>query len=150
MTVTDLGPLLGGWSGPGQGHYPTIADFAYVEHLDLVASPKGFVVVTQRTTNPDGTVPMHAETMYLRPGPDGAVEAVVAQPTGLVEVHHGTFDGRVLDVSSVQVSGTGTAKVPEAVRRRMQVDGDVVVVDLWMAWDGHPLTHHLRSELVAR
>lgn len=89
---------------------------------------------------------MHAETGYLRPTPDGA-ELVVAQPTGLVEVHAGAWDGEVLELRCLQVGRAPSAKDVRSVRRRFVLQGDTLVIDLWMAHAETPETHHLHAEL---
>ncbi|RMH75289.1 MAG: FABP family protein, partial [Actinomyces sp.] len=81
-----LGPLVGRWRGRGRGRYPTIEDFAYLEELEFTAAPKPFVVLSQRTKDAATGEPLHVESGYLRPRPDGGVEGVIAQPTGITEV----------------------------------------------------------------
>ena len=41
---------------------------------------------TQKTWKAASGVPMHAESGYWRPRPDGSVDVVIAQSTGLAEV----------------------------------------------------------------
>ena len=41
---------------------------------------------SQKTWKLDSREPMHAESGYWRPKPDGTIEVVIAQSTGLVEV----------------------------------------------------------------
>lgn len=108
--------------------------------------------MTQRSRHADGGAPLHAEAGYLRAVGDGAVELVVAQPSGIVEVHTGTAastpDGLVLELDSVRVETTPAAKPVTAVRRRLAVAGSKMVSELWMAAMGETdLVHHLRSEL---
>ena len=75
---------------------------------------------------------------------------VLVQPTGLVEIHEGVFDGQTLALELRSLAGTSTAKLPEAVRRRFAVNDGVLSYDLWMAYSGHPLTHHLHADLRAQ
>ena len=147
-----LAPLLGNWEGTGHGEYPTIDSFGYVEDLTFTPVPgKPIVVMAQRTTlSADGS-PSHAETGYLRPQPDGTVELVVAQPSGVLESLVGsvtaTDDGVALDLESVGILLSPTAKSVTATRRRLTVAGDRLESDLSMAAVGLELTHHLRAEL---
>lgn len=157
MTAPDLHPdaaplagLLGTWEGQGHGDYPTIDPFDYVETVTFGHVGKPFLAYSQRTrrlTAEGPAEPLHAETGYLRPVGDGHVELAIAHPTGIVEVHAGTFAGGVLDLASDAVATTRTAKDVRSVRRRVEVDGDVLRYDVWMAAVGHPETHHLRAEL---
>jgi hypothetical protein len=146
-----LAPLLGTWRGPGEGHYPTIDDFAYLEELTFSHVGKPFLAMTQRTRDKQTDAPMHAEVGYLRPQPNHGMELVLSQPSGLVEIHNGRveeIDGTlVLDLRTERVEGTRTAKPITEVRRRLEVHGDVLVSEMWMAAMGQPLTHHLRAEL---
>ena len=94
---------------------------------------------------------MHAEVGYLRPQPSSAIELVLAQPTGVVEIHAGSVEeksgGVIVDLRTERVEGTRTAKPITEVRRRLEVTGDSLKVDMWMAAMGEPLTHHLSAEL---
>lgn len=145
----DLGrlrALLGSWSGGGEGHYPTIEPFRYRETISFGHAGKPFLVYQQRTQHPDSGAPMHTETGYLRPVEDG-VELVLAQPTGLAEIHVGGWDGQALELHTREVARTPTAKPVRSVRRRITVEHDVLVYDLWMAHADTPETHHLHAEL---
>lgn len=146
-----LAPLLGTWRGPGEGHYPTIDDFRYLEELTFTHAGKPFLAMNQRTRDSRSDAPLHAEVGYLRPQPHAGIELVLTQPTGVVEIHAGsvTEDGATvtLDLRTERVEGTRTAKPISEVRRRIRVDGDTLVTDMWMAAMGQPLTHHLRAEL---
>ena len=152
----DPDVLVGTWMGGGAGDYPTIEPFTYRETVDIATVPgKPFLAYTQRTSHPDTGAPMHAEVGYLRfpasEGPQQPAEMTVAQPTGVTECHRGTVeptaDGVVLDLASVSVGCTPTAKEVTSVRRRIVVAGDVLTYDLWMAAVGQPDTLHLHAEL---
>lgn len=164
----DPGVLVGTWVGGGEGRYPTIEPFTYLETVSIASVPdKPFLTYTQRTTHPDTGAPMHTEVGYLRfpppagdpaaaPAPDSTAwrpaELTVAQPTGVTECHTGSLrpgDGGVVvvDLASVSVGCTPTAKEVTSVRRRLVVRGDVLAYELWMAAVGQPDTLHLRAEL---
>lgn len=156
MAGADLAGLevfAGRWAGQGEGHYPTIAGFAYREEVDLLPGPKPFLTYASRTWNLATGAPMHVECGYLRPAAGGAVELVLAQPTGIAEVHTGRLEaagadgGAAVAFEPVALALAPTAKDVRQVRRRVQVEGGVLSYDLWMAHAGTPLTHHLRAEL---
>lgn len=44
------------------------------------------IAYTQKTWKLNSGEPMHAENGYWRPKPDGSIEVVIPQSTGLVEV----------------------------------------------------------------
>ena len=52
-----------------------------------------------------------------------------------------------MDLTSVQVFGTATAKSVTATTRSYSVDADTLSYDVSMAAVGEPLTHHLHAEL---
>lgn len=145
--VAPLQVLLGTWVGEGQGDYPTIEPFSYREEVTFGHVGKPFVAYGQRTwRQPDG-FPLHAEQGYLRLPAWDRAEMTVAHPTGLVEVLEGTWDGRLLVLTSTVVSRTSTAKPVTEVERRVTVEGDVLTYTVAMAAMGLPLTHHLAATL---
>lgn len=89
--VAPLAYLLGTWRGQGQGCYPTIRSFSYTEELQFTHSNPHKPVIayaqkTWRSPGGPGAEPMHSESGFWRLKPDGSVEVVIAQSTGLVEV----------------------------------------------------------------
>lgn len=142
--------LLGTWRGAGTGEYPTIDDFAYTEEALFGHVGKPFLTYVQRTRDVDGA-PLHAESGYLRAVGAGRVELIVAQPSGIVEIHQGTVrttaGGGRIELRSVHVAGSPTAKEVSAVHRDLEVAGDVLGYTLDMAAVGRPLGHHLTAEL---
>ncbi|MBT8166069.1 MAG: FABP family protein [Acidimicrobiia bacterium] len=149
----DLHPLLepirflvGSWHGTGRGEYPTIESFGYREDVSFLAGPgKPFLFYTQRTRS-EADAPLHSEAGYVRMTPDGP-ELVVAQPTGLVEVHGGELTGTTLVFESTTVGATETAKAVERVVRRITGAGETLSYTLDMAYAGVPLTVHLAATL---
>lgn len=149
--VAVLAPLLGTWTGAGDGEYPTIEDFAYLETITFGHVGKPFVAYSQRTTHPETGLPMHAETGYLRVPRPGSIEVMLAHPTGLAEIDEGAVTGAdgtlVIDVRSVSVSATATAKDVETTERTISVNGDDLSYTFRMAAVGQPLQRHLAATL---
>ncbi|MCC5947871.1 MAG: FABP family protein [Nitriliruptoraceae bacterium] len=146
--LASVSGYLGVFEGDGAGDYPTIEAFRYREQVSFGHVGKPFLAYEQRTWNPDTAAPMHAERGYLRLVPEG-VEFVLAHPTGIVEVQQGppVVEGTMACTSTV-VEGTATAEEVRHVRRRFQLEGDVLTVDLWMTTPEVPDgAHHLRSVL---
>ena len=144
-SIERLSYLLGTWQGEGRGKYPTIEAFTYVETVTFEHFGKPFVAYSQRTRGPDG--PLHAESGYLRPIDDGTIELVNAQPTGVAEIYTGSQVGQRLELASVWVGLSPTAKRVDQVARVIDVVDDVMYNQLSMASVGQPLQWHLGAEL---
>jgi THAP4-like, heme-binding beta-barrel domain len=139
--------LLGTWRGGGDGHYPTIEPFAYVEEISFVHVGKPWLLYTQRTRHAVEDRPLHAETGYWRPIGDADVEVVMCYPTGHVEIAAGAVDGTSVVVTTSSILATPTAKRVDRVERRIVVTGDELIYTLAMAAVGEPLTPHLEATL---
>lgn len=138
----------GTWVGSGTGIYPTIETFQYRETDTLARLPgKPILFYTQRTQGTDGR-PLHAEAGYFRFKEEGYVEFVLAQPTGITEIHHGRINGGQLVLEPCSLGLAPTAVEVTEVRRRFEVDGDVMRYELTMAAVGQPLQLHLEAELL--
>ncbi len=145
--IAGLGLLLGAWAGTGEGVWPPGEPFAYGEEMVFEHVGKPFLLYSQRSWSPEDGAPLHLERGFFRQGPPGRVEATLAHPLGIVEVAEGAIDGGILDLEATVVALTSTGSPVTGLRRRIEVDGDVLRYELWMAMRGGPLTRHLRAEL---
>ena len=139
--------LLGTWQGTGTGAYPTIGDFAYAEEVSFSHVGKPFVAYAQKTKDAGSALPLHAEAGYLRPQGDGRIELVLVQPSGIVELLKGTFEGPDIQLASTAVLGTESAKPVTATERRFWLDGEVLHSSVAMAAMGLELQPHVVSEM---
>jgi hypothetical protein len=144
--------LLGSWRGLGVGGYPTVEEFRFSQEVSFSEAPgKPFLHYLSRSwlLDGDGTEvrPLAQETGYWRPGADGALEVLLAHPTGFVEIWLGTADGAKIELSTDVVARTDTAKSYTAGHRLYGlVDGEL----LWafdMAAVGEALQPHLSAKL---
>ncbi|CAI9093798.1 OLC1v1029376C1 [Oldenlandia corymbosa var. corymbosa] len=122
--VRPISFLLGNWKGEGEGGFPTISAFRYGEELCFSHHPsKPVMAYSQKTWKLDSGEPMHGESGYWRPKPDGSIEVVIAQSTGLVEVQKGTFDSeeKIVRLKSTVV---GNASKVKEINREFKVDDD--------------------------
>lgn len=150
--LSAVSHLVGTWRGEGHGEYPTIDPFEYAEEVTFTDIGKPFLHYVQRTWSPSG-VPMHTETGYFRVIDGGAVEFVLAQPTGQTELAEGelstTEHGFTCSLAS-RVVNSASAKQVDATKRRIELVGDVLTTHFAMSAVGIPMTHHLTSVLSRR
>lgn len=150
-SIKTLAPLIGTWSGPGVGEYPTIDTFDYVEEVTFGHIGKPFLAYSQRTRAADDGRPLHAEVGYLRVPSAGRVELVLAHPTGIAEIEEGTLsaldDTLVLELGSTSIVRTASAKEVTALSRSFHMAGDELVYSVRMGAVGLPLQHHLSATL---
>ncbi|MDA8393298.1 MAG: FABP family protein [Actinomycetota bacterium] len=154
--LEHLQPLLGCWTGEGEGEYPTIEPFRYGEEVRFWHSGKPFLAYSQRTWSLDDGRPLHAETGYWRASGARQVEVVLAHPTGIVEIDEGVVSDGVIDLHSTFVGCTTTAKAVTQLSRRFVLGGHDAASEgtagtlsytLSMAAAGLPLQHHLAATL---
>jgi nitrobindin-like protein len=143
--------LLGRWVGEGEGVYPTIESFRYREEVVFGHVGKPFLTYRQATTNLATGLPAHAEVGYLRGVAAGRVELVLAHPSGIAEVAEGAVDagtaGLALDLRSIGVTLTSTAKQVDSLERHVEVEGDTLRYTLLMGAVGEPHQLHLTATL---
>ena len=146
-----LAPLLGIWAGTGNGVYPTIESFGYLEEVTFGHVGKPFLAYGQKTRATDDGRPLHAETGYVRVPSAGRVEWVLAHPTGITEIQQGTLsiDGDVIemDLAATTIGLTASAKDVTALGRYLRIEGDVLTYTVRMGAVGLPLQHHLAATL---
>ncbi|MFI1018375.1 FABP family protein [Streptomyces sp. NPDC020965] len=151
-----LAPLigfLGTWVGRGRGEYPTLAEeFAYAQEVTFSHDGRPFLHYEARAwlLDADGEPlrPSARESGWWRPQPDGRVEALITQPTGIAEISVGHADGDTVDLSTHQVALTPTAKEVNGTRRRYTLtDADTLDFVHDLAAVGQPLGHHLSARL---
>ena len=129
--------------------YPTITSFDYGEEIRFGEIPgKPFLTYQQRTWALDDQRPLHAETGYWRPKPDGRLEVVLAHPTGVSEIEEGTLEGTVIDLTATSIGLATTAKEVKGLTRRFELVGsDVLRYEVQLEAAGQPLQGHLTASL---
>ena len=148
--IAHLVALLGTWRGRGRGDYPTIDDFEYLEEVTIGHVGKPFLSYAQKTRDAHTDLPLHAESGYFRPVGVGEVELVVAQPSGIVELHTGAVTAGQelrLELATLHVHTTPTAKSVTEVTRSITIAADTMHYEVAMAAVGQPLQHHLTATL---
>ncbi|MEU0210153.1 FABP family protein [Streptomyces canus] len=145
--------FLGVWRGRGRGGYPTLdGDFAYAQEVRFSHDGRPFLRYEARAWLLDGDGaplrPAARESGWWRLQPDGRVEALVTQPTGITEILVGHARQGAVDLSTHTVALTPTAKEVTATRRRYTL-ADAGTLDFVhdLAAVGQPLQHHLSATL---
>jgi nitrobindin-like protein len=150
--LLPLAFLIGRWAGAGLGQYPTIKDFRFGQEVSFGYVPgKPFLDYESRSwlidEQGEKIRPLAREHGYWRPQPDGAIEVVLAHPTGIVEVWLGELDGAKIELRTDAVARTASAKDYSGGHRLYGlVKGDL----LWtydMAAMGQPPQNHLAAQL---
>ncbi len=137
--------LLGRWIGEGEGQYPTIKPFRYREEIRFTHNGKAFLIYSQRTEAIDTGQPLHTESGYVRLVGDDRVELVIAQPIGFAEISLGRITGQRVDVESVTVGRTPTAKPVTSISRSLWLEDDALRYELKMGMAGVPVARHLTA-----
>ncbi len=145
--LAPLQMLIGTWRGEGKGEYPSIENFSYGEELNFWHTGRPWLGYLQKTWSLDDGAPMHSESGYWRPQRDGSLEVVIAHAFGIVEVLEGTIDGSKIELASTGFVSTSSAKTIKAIMRTFEVANDGLSYDVSMAYDTHPLQHHLGAVL---
>ncbi|WP_306330016.1 FABP family protein [Streptomyces venezuelae] len=145
--------LLGTWTGTGRGEYPTLAeDFSYAQEVTFSHDGRPFLHYEARAwlTDADGAPlrPAARESGWWRLKPEGLIEALITQPTGIAEIMVGRVEDGAVDLTTHTVALAPTAKHVEATRRRYTLtDGDTLDFVHDLAAVGQRLQHHLSARL---
>ena len=153
-TTADLHPallklswLLGTWRGHGRGDYPTVEEFSYGQELVFSHRGKPVLEYVSRTWSLDDASPLAVESGYLRPQPDGSIEAVISHGSGIVELSYGTVEGVKLELASDFVARTSSALEVSGLHRLYGLLEGVLLYAIDMSAEGQPLQPHLWGRL---
>jgi hypothetical protein len=140
--------LLGTWRGEGVGGYPGMTPFRYGEEITFSHAGKPWLAYSQRTWHLDeDDRPLHFETGFWRPQPDGSLEVVNVQATGFVEIYYGTVTGTKIELATDLLGRTASAKEVTAITRLFGLVEGKLMYALDMAAMGHPMQSHLSAVL---
>ncbi|MET8022634.1 FABP family protein [Streptomyces avermitilis] len=148
--------LLGAWYGRGRGGYPTLTgDFGYAQEVTFSHDGRPFLRYEARAWLLDADDaplrPSARESGWWRLQPDGRVEALITQPTGIAEIMVGLATDNTVDLSTHEVALAPTAKKVNATRRRYTLtDDDTLTFHHDLEAVGQPMQHHLTARLRRR
>jgi len=141
----------GHWVDSVVSDYATTESANFGQEISFSHNGKPFLIYSSRSWLLDeaGNIgrPLAMETGYWRPQEDGAIEVVLAHPTGIVEIYIGQITGTKVELATDAVARTATAKEVTAGRRLYGLIG----ADLGWAYDmaavGQPLQSHVSAQL---
>jgi hypothetical protein len=150
-------PYIGEWRGRGKGGFPTIEDFDYAQEIRISHDGRPFLHYESRAWILDAQSqpvrPAMREVGWLRPVmQDGRatdeVEALLTNPTGIMELYLGRVSGTQLEMATDAVLRTSTAKEVTAGHRLYGIVEGALLYAQEMAAVGHGLSPHLSARLV--
>lgn len=130
--LMGLAWLIGSWQGNGHGSWPGVGDFEFGQQVDFATngSPYLHYISQTWTLDADGQPdqPLTMETGFWRPGADGSLELVLANPEGWAEVWTGTVSGAKIELVTDVVARTTTAELQYTGGSRLygNVEGDLM------------------------
>jgi hypothetical protein len=150
-------PYIGEWRGRGKGGFPTIEDFDYAQEIRISHDGRPFLHYESRAWILDAESrpvrPAMREVGWLRPVmEDGRatdeVEALLTNPTGIMELYLGRVSGTQLEMATDAVVRTSTAKEVTAGHRLYGIVEGALLYAQDMAAVGHGLSPHLSARLI--
>jgi hypothetical protein len=156
-SLLALLPYIGEWRGRGKGGFPTIEDFDYAQEIRISHDGRPFLHYESRAWILDEESkpvrPAMRELGWLRPVlEDGRatdeVEALLTNPTGVMELYLGRVSGTQLEMATDAVLRTSTAKEVTAGHRLYGIVEGALLYAQDMAAVGHGLSPHLSARLI--
>ena len=157
LTIARLSALVGTWKGEGNGRFPTIPSFNYLE--ECVFSSDGcepIIHFEQKTwvksTDETNGRPLHWESGFIRATEDGSVEISNAQNGGRVEVLRGTIDEAAYleGIMLLKLESVLFGNDPRLIQttRRYELQADILIYSIEMATTKTPQRQqHLEARL---
>ena len=145
-------PLVGVWTGSGNGIAPSGEQFGYGQRISFVHDGRPFLAYESRAWLVDaaGAVIRQAwrESGFWRLGPGADdIEVVLASNTGEALVYTGIAGDQRWEIATVSAEGTPTAKVVDGERRLYALVDDALVYVSELAPGGQPMAPHLNARL---
>jgi hypothetical protein len=140
--LLKLSWLLGTWRGHGRGAYPGVEEYAYGQEITFAHRGQPVLEYTSRLWSLDDHDLISAESGFLRPQPDGTVEAVITQSAGVVELSYGTYEGVKLELASDFVARSATGEQVTGLHRLYGLVEGVLLYAIDRSAGGHDLQPH--------
>jgi hypothetical protein len=149
--LTALAWLIGHWEGTGHGQRPDGTQFEYAAVVDFAENGQAWLHYVMQLFEADEAGapvrPVAFETGFWRPGADGTVEVLIAQPEGVAEVYVGRVQGAKIELATDVVVRTVTADAATSGGHRLYGN---VESDLLFTYDRGTADAELQPYLWAR
>jgi THAP4-like, heme-binding beta-barrel domain len=149
--LAPLAWLIGRWEGAGVVGYPTIESAHFGQEIEVTHDGRPFLEWHSRTWLLDAlgqkVRPLAKEVGFWRPLPDNEVELLLAHPTGIVELYHGTTSPAKIELRTDAVVRSPHAKEYAAASRLYGYVNSNLLWAMDMAAMGEPLQSHVSAEL---
>jgi hypothetical protein len=154
-SLLALLPLVGVWTGAGNGIAPSGGEFAYGQQIRFVHDGRPFLAYESRAwlVDEQGAVIRQAwrESGFWRLGAGAGgtddIEVVLASNTGEALVYTGVAGDQRWEIATVSAQATPTAKAVDGERRLYALLDDALVYAAELAPHGKPLAPHLNARL---
>lgn len=155
--LLGLLPFIGLWRGRGLGGYPGVEDFTFAQEIRISHDGRPFLHYESRSwtldadSQPAGM--LSREIGWWRPVTrDGRatddLEALMASPTGVMELYLGQAKGTQLEMATDAVLRSATATEVTAGHRLFGIVEGALLYAQEMAAEGHALFPHLSARLI--
>ncbi|HET7277512.1 MAG TPA: FABP family protein [Dermatophilaceae bacterium] len=149
--LAPLAWLVGRWEGAGVVGYPTIESAHFGQEIEVTHDGRPFLEWRSRTwlLDESGQMvrPLAKEVGFWRPLPDNEVELLLAHPTGIVELYHGTTSPAKIELRTDAVVRSPHAKEYAAATRLYGYVNSNLLWAMDMAAMGESLQSHVSAEL---
>lgn len=145
-------PLVGVWTGEGNGITPDGEQFAFGQRISFVHDGRPFLAYESRAWLVDGAGAVirqawrEAGFWRLGAGQDD-VEVVLAANTGEALVYAGVAGDQRWEIATTAAQGTPTAKVIDGERRLYALVDEALVYVSELAPHGRAMAPHLNARL---
>ncbi|KAL5004322.1 hypothetical protein ScPMuIL_017778 [Solemya velum] len=146
--MKPLSWILGKWKSlNGEGHFPTIKDFAYIEEVEFFHVGQPNIQCCFYSSHPESKKPMHREVGFLRLKPNSdQVAIILSHNNGVCELEEGHMVGQEIKMESHTLGRLTFGKEPKTkkIARVFRRDGDILEQVVSMETSNTPMTEHLR------
>ncbi|HEY2296934.1 MAG TPA: FABP family protein [Jatrophihabitans sp.] len=151
-SLLALLPLVGVWTGVGNGIAPSGGEFAFGQQLRFVHDGRPFLAYESRAwlVDEQGAVIRQAwrESGFWRLGAgQDDIEVVLASNTGEALVYTGVAGDQRWEITTASAQATPTAKLVDGERRLYALIDEALIYAAELAPHGRPMEPHLNARL---